>query len=74
MSTVIEKAKNIRCFVTDVDGVLTDGRLYFNAEGDAMKAFSAQDGLGMHLLMDTGVDIAFITGRGGEHGMPIFWS
>jgi 3-deoxy-D-manno-octulosonate 8-phosphate phosphatase (KDO 8-P phosphatase) len=43
--------------------VLTDGRLYFSAEGDVMKAFHSRDGLGMKLLASAGIRIALITGR-----------
>jgi len=47
----------------DVDGVLTDGRLYFGPEGDFCKAFFSRDGLGMKLLAKSGVKLALITGR-----------
>jgi len=47
----------------DVDGVLTDGRLYFGPKGDFCKAFFSRDGLGMKLLAKSGVKLALITGR-----------
>lgn len=47
----------------DVDGVLTDGTLYFGAAGDEMKAFSSRDGHGLKMLQFTGVVLAIITGR-----------
>ena len=61
--SVIEKAKKIRLLVLDVDGVLTDGRLYFDASGTEMKAFSTRDGLGIKALQRCGIKVALITGR-----------
>ena len=63
---VLAKAKPIRLLVCDVDGVFTDGRLQFYADGDAIiegKSFSILDGFGVKLLQDTGVVVALITGR-----------
>jgi len=51
--------------ITDVDGVLTDGRLYYGDGGEALKAFDAKDGMGLRLLLDAGIDVAVITARGG---------
>ena len=45
------------------DGVLTDGRLYFDNQGNEMKSFSTRDGLGMRLLGDSGITLALITAR-----------
>jgi 3-deoxy-D-manno-octulosonate 8-phosphate phosphatase (KDO 8-P phosphatase) len=53
----------IALLVVDVDGVLTDGRLYFGARGEALKVFHVRDGHGIRLLMRAGVAIAAITGR-----------
>lgn len=58
-----ERAQAIRLLIVDIDGVMTDGLLYFNAEGDSMKAFFARDGLGLRLLMDHGIEVGIITGR-----------
>lgn len=66
MLEVIRKAKQIQLLVTDVDGVLTDGRLYFGNSGEELKAFSILDGLGIKLLRDSGIDTAIITGRRSE--------
>ena len=44
---LLERAAAVRALVLDVDGVLTDGRLYFDNQGNELKAFSTQDGLGM---------------------------
>ncbi len=63
MQSVIEKARKIKLLVMDVDGVLTDGRLYFGNSGEEMKAFSILDGLGIKLLRDAGIRPAIITGR-----------
>ena len=53
----------IQLLVLDVDGVLTDGMLYFTPRGDEAKQFSVRDGLGIKLLMKAGIEIAIITGR-----------
>lgn len=52
--------------VLDVDGVLTDGRLYFDNQGNEMKAFCTRDGLGLRALQSQGTELAFITGRQSE--------
>jgi 3-deoxy-D-manno-octulosonate 8-phosphate phosphatase (KDO 8-P phosphatase) len=57
------RARTIRLLLLDVDGVLTDGRLYYGADGDALKAFHIQDGLGLKMLRATGVEVAIVTGR-----------
>lgn len=61
--SLLEKAAKIRFFVTDVDGVLTDGSLYFSNEGEDLKAFNVRDGLGIKWLQDAGISTAIITGR-----------
>jgi 3-deoxy-D-manno-octulosonate 8-phosphate phosphatase (KDO 8-P phosphatase) len=53
----------IELLVLDVDGVLTDGRLYFSARGEAQKAFHVRDGHGIKLLMRSGVTVAVASGR-----------
>jgi 3-deoxy-D-manno-octulosonate 8-phosphate phosphatase (KDO 8-P phosphatase) len=60
---LLERAARVRLLALDVDGVLTDGRLYFDNQGNELKAFYTRDGLGMKALRETGVDIALITGR-----------
>jgi 3-deoxy-D-manno-octulosonate 8-phosphate phosphatase (KDO 8-P phosphatase) len=56
--------KSIRLVVLDVDGTMTDGRLYYGAEGEAFKAFDVRDGHGLRLLqMYGGVKLAVLTGR-----------
>jgi 3-deoxy-D-manno-octulosonate 8-phosphate phosphatase (KDO 8-P phosphatase) len=61
IQTIDAKAKEIKLLITDVDGVLTDGILYFDAAGVSMKAFSVHDGLGLKLLMKAGIEVAVIT-------------
>lgn len=60
---VKEKAQHIRLLALDVDGVLTDGRLYFSEAGDEIKTFDTQDGHGIKMLQSAGVQVAIITGR-----------
>ncbi|MCW8884427.1 MAG: HAD family hydrolase [Motiliproteus sp.] len=63
MESINEQLKSIRLLVLDVDGVLTDGRLYFNEQGEALKVFNTLDGHGIKMLQNSGVDVAIITGR-----------
>lgn len=58
-----ERAKTIRMLVLDVDGVLTDGKLYFDHAGNEMKAFNTRDGLGIKALQRCDIEVAVITGR-----------
>ena len=60
---LLERAAKIRMLVLDVDGVLTDGRLYFDSRGNEMKAFNTRDGLGIKALQWHGTTLALITGR-----------
>jgi 3-deoxy-D-manno-octulosonate 8-phosphate phosphatase (KDO 8-P phosphatase) len=63
MSRALEKARQIKLLVLDVDGVLSDGRLLYSNSGDEIKAFYTPDGLGIKLLQNEGVKVAIITGR-----------
>ena len=49
-SKIITKCKKIKVLLTDVDGVLTDGGMYYSSKGDAMKKFYARDGMGVNIL------------------------
>ena len=60
---ILEKAKKLKVLILDVDGVLTDGRLFFDSEGNEYKSFHARDGHGIKLLRQTGVEVAVISGR-----------
>ena len=55
--------KDIQLLILDVDGVLTDGRLYFGNKGEALKVFHVRDGHGIKLLMASGVRVAAFSGR-----------
>jgi 3-deoxy-D-manno-octulosonate 8-phosphate phosphatase (KDO 8-P phosphatase) len=56
-------AARLEMLVLDVDGVLTDGSLYFGASGEMLKAFNVRDGNGIKLLQRTGMQVAVISGR-----------
>ncbi|MBS1169732.1 MAG: family hydrolase [Burkholderiaceae bacterium] len=57
------RAARVKLMIFDVDGVLTDGGLHFGAEGEVIKRFNVQDGLGIRLLQESGVATAIITAR-----------
>ena len=61
-----KRAKNIRLVCFDVDGTLTDGKLYFDSEGRESKAFHVHDGQGLRLLEDNGIAVALITARASQ--------
>ena len=63
MQDIYDRAKRIRVAIFDVDGVLTDGMLYYADAGEEMKAFNVHDGHGMRMLKDSGVALAIITSR-----------
>ena len=63
MSDVSTKAADIKLVIFDVDGVLTNGGLFFGDSGEEYKMFNSKDGHGMKMLQDSGVHIAIITGR-----------
>ncbi len=60
---LLQRARAIRLFVMDVDGVLTDGGVCYTAGGDELKTFNIRDGLGIKLLARAGIQAAIITGR-----------
>jgi 3-deoxy-D-manno-octulosonate 8-phosphate phosphatase (KDO 8-P phosphatase) len=62
-------AARVRLLVLDVDGVLTDGRLYYGARGEALKVFHVRDGLGLKLVAAAGITVAVISGR--RSGMTV---
>lgn len=64
--SVRDRARNIELVVLDVDGVLTDGSLYYTANGEGQKRFHALDGHGMKMLIQSGVQVAMMTGRQSE--------
>ena len=58
-----EKLKQVKFVITDVDGVLTDGLLHYDANGEALKSFHVRDGLGIRMLMEAGIQVAVLSGR-----------
>jgi 3-deoxy-D-manno-octulosonate 8-phosphate phosphatase (KDO 8-P phosphatase) len=58
-----ERASHVRLMLFDVDGVLTDGKLWYGASGEALKAFSALDGHGIKLLLESGTAVGLLSGR-----------
>ncbi|MBT5077396.1 MAG: HAD-IIIA family hydrolase, partial [Candidatus Marinimicrobia bacterium] len=59
-------AKNIKLVGTDIDGVWTDARMYYSADGDIMKSFSTYDGMGVKLLREAGIPLIIMTGEDTE--------
>jgi 3-deoxy-D-manno-octulosonate 8-phosphate phosphatase (KDO 8-P phosphatase) len=59
----LDKIKQLKLLILDVDGVLTDGRLFFDEHGKEYKCFHARDGHGIKLLQQSGVEVAVISGR-----------
>ena len=60
---ILEIAKNIKLVIFDVDGVLTDGGIYFADDGREIKKFNVKDGLGLSWMAQTDITVAIITGR-----------
>ena len=63
MDAVIERARRVRLLALDVDGVLTDGRLYLSATGEELKVFHVRDGSGLVAVQRAGIDVAIVSGR-----------
>ncbi|NYT45194.1 HAD hydrolase family protein [Alcaligenaceae bacterium] len=64
-SAVIDRLRPLRLMAFDVDGVLTDGRLWYGENGELIKGFHALDGYGLRMLRESGIAIALVTGREG---------
>lgn len=64
--TALQKAKQIKAAFFDVDGVLTDGKIYFTDQGTEYKAFHSHDGMGIKMLLRANIEIAIITARDSE--------
>src|ERR1039458_7688719 len=60
---LLSRSKLIRLIAFDVDGVMTDGGLYFSDSGEEFKRFNSLDGHGLKMLRASGVEVAIITGR-----------
>jgi len=65
---LIKKIAGIKVVATDIDGVWTDGKMYYSADGEFMKAFSTYDGFGANLLEQAGFPVIILTG---ENSMPV---
>jgi len=63
---LLARARPVKLLLFDVDGVLTDGRLYLDNHGEEYKAFNSRDGHGLKMLQRNGVDVGIITGRNSE--------
>ncbi len=59
----LSRAARVQLLALDVDGVMTDGRILYDSNGNEIKAFNIRDGLGIKLLQQAGVQVAIITGR-----------
>lgn len=60
------KINNIKLFLTDIDGTLTDGGMYYSENGDELKKFNTRDGMGMNMLQETGIKVGIITSEDRE--------
>lgn len=60
---LFERAARIRLLVCDVDGVLSDGKIYLGNQGEELKTFHTKDGFGIKALLHAGIEVAVITGR-----------
>jgi 3-deoxy-D-manno-octulosonate 8-phosphate phosphatase (KDO 8-P phosphatase) len=60
---LLKIAKNIKCLILDVDGVLTDGSIILDNKGNEFKSFHVRDGHGIIMLIKAGIKVAMITGR-----------
>ena len=60
---ILEKARRIEFLLLDVDGVMTDGTIYIDADGRETKAFNIYDGSGIHMIQKAGMRVGIITGR-----------
>jgi len=66
MDDLLTKASNIRLVVFDVDGVMTNGDIIVNSNGEELKIFYVQDGLGLQMLKKLGCQVAVISARSSE--------
>lgn len=62
-AALLAKAARIKLVALDVDGIMSDGKIYFSAKGDEVKGFNILDGLGLKQVMAAGITVAVITGR-----------
>lgn len=62
-ATVLDKARRIKLLILDVDGVMTDGKIYYGNYGDELKAFDVKDGFGIMLLRRAKIEVVIITAK-----------
>ncbi|WP_020649285.1 KdsC family phosphatase [Solimonas variicoloris] len=65
-SELVWRARDIRCLFLDIDGVLTDGKLYIGPNGEETKTNYVRDGLGIKMMLKAGLHVAVISGRPSE--------
>ncbi|HET8883759.1 MAG TPA: HAD hydrolase family protein [Solimonas sp.] len=63
---LIWRARDVRCLFLDIDGVLTDGKLYIGPNGEETKTNYVRDGLGIKMMLKAGLHVAVISGRPSE--------
>src|SRR3546814_12953977 len=63
---LVWRARDIRCLFRDIDGVLTDGKLYIGPNGEETKTSYVRDGLGIKMMLKAGLHVAVISGRPSE--------
>jgi len=61
ISKIVEKCKNVKLVITDVDGVLTDGSMYYSDQGEVLKRFNTHDGMGVELLLRNNIRTILMT-------------
>jgi 3-deoxy-D-manno-octulosonate 8-phosphate phosphatase (KDO 8-P phosphatase) len=61
-----KKLLNIKLLLLDVDGVMTDGSIIYNDSGEEIKVFCVRDGLGIRMLMESGINVGIVTGRSSD--------
>ena len=63
---LLARSRSVKVLLLDVDGVLTDGGLFYSAQGESLKRFNTLDGHGLKMLQSAGITVAVITGRDSE--------
>ena len=63
LDRALKRARGLKLMIFDVDGVMTDGTLYYSERGEELKAFNIRDGHGIKMLKQYGVEVALITAR-----------
>ena len=66
LKEINERAAKIRLVLSDVDGVLTDGGVFYGRDGEVMKRFNIRDGMGVERLREIGIEVGLITGEKSE--------